>query len=166
MLVLLRMRSFVEKECLRFMSLIVSYNLKMSVAAVWVWLRFPHLGRQGESLVKTLIRKLQCNPKEQVKFIVFYKTKKVSYFFPKKDKIPILDNSILIYEVTCPGCFKSYIDKTNRTLLTRLNKHAKSNTNKSAIRNHLTNCHDTQHITDIFRLYDTIKVLISQFIIF
>ena len=55
-----------------------------------IWVRIPFLGKQGEFLVKKLIRKLQRNLTKPVKFIVIYQTKKVSYFLSKKDKIPDL----------------------------------------------------------------------------
>ena len=50
-----------------------------------IWVRIPFLGKQGEYLVKKLIRKLQRNLTKPVKFIVIYQTKKVSYFLSKKD---------------------------------------------------------------------------------
>ena len=67
------------------------------------------VSRQGEYLVKKLIRKLQRNLTKPVKFIVIYQTKKVSYFLSKKDKIPDLERNDLIYEFSCPGCSATYI---------------------------------------------------------
>ena len=55
-----------------------------------IWLRIPFLGKQGEFLVKRLIKKIQRNLTRPVKSIVIYQTKKVSYFLSKKDKIPDL----------------------------------------------------------------------------
>ena len=46
-----------------------------------IWVRIPFLGKQGEYLVKKLIRKLQRNLTKPVTFIVIYQTKKVSYVF-------------------------------------------------------------------------------------
>ena len=69
-----------------------------------IWIRIPYLGRKGEFLVKKLIKKLQRNLTEPVKSVVLYQTKKISYFLPKKDKVPDLQRSNLIYEFTCPGC--------------------------------------------------------------
>ena len=51
-----------------------------------IWLKLPYLGRQGEFLVKNLIRKMCL--KIYVKIIVVYQTKKTSFFLPNKDKIP------------------------------------------------------------------------------
>ena len=45
-------------------------------------------GKQSEFLVKKLLKKIQRNLTHAVKFVVIYDTKKVSYFLPKKDKIP------------------------------------------------------------------------------
>ena len=84
-----------------------------------IWVRIPFLGKQGEYLVKKLIRKLQRNLTKPVKFIVVCQTKKVSYFLSKKDKIPDLERNDLLYEFSCPGCSATYIGKTVRNLRTR-----------------------------------------------
>ena len=55
-----------------------------------IWIRIPFLGKQGEYLVKNLLKKIQRNLTQPVKFVVIYDSKKVSYFLPKKDKIPTL----------------------------------------------------------------------------
>ena len=101
-----------------------------------IWVRIPFLGKQGEYLVKKLIRKLQRNLNKPVKFIVIYQTKKVSYFLSRKDKIPDLERNDLVYEFSCPGCSATYIGKTVRNLRTRLTEHAKLNT--SAVSEHVT----------------------------
>ena len=41
-----------------------------------IWLTIPFLGKQGEFLVKRLIKKIQRNLTQPVKFIVIYQTKK------------------------------------------------------------------------------------------
>jgi hypothetical protein len=79
-----------------------------------IWVRIPFLDKQGEFLIIKLIKKLQRNLTEPVKFIVIYQTKKISYFLPKKDKIPDVSRNNLIYQFTCPGCNMSYIGKTER----------------------------------------------------
>ena len=85
-----------------------------------IWLRIPYLGRKGKFLVKNLVKKLQRNLAEPVKFVVLYQTKKVAYFLSKKDKVPDLQRSNLIYKFTCPGCNESYIGKTETNLNTSL----------------------------------------------
>ena len=122
-----------------------------------IWVRIPFLGKQGEYLVKTLIRKLQRNLTKPVKFIVIYQTKKVSYFLSKKDKIPDLERNDLVYEFSCPGCSATYIGKTVRNLRTRLTEHAQLNT--SAVSEHLKTCEHARHITDLYNLYDNINDL-------
>ena len=54
-----------------------------------IWIRMPFLGKQGEFLVKKRLRKIQRSLTRPVKFVVIYDTKKISYFLPKKDKIPL-----------------------------------------------------------------------------
>ena len=53
-----------------------------------IYLKLPYLGRQGEFLVKNLIRKMRRSLKIYVKIIVVYQTKKTSFFLPNNDKIP------------------------------------------------------------------------------
>ena len=88
-----------------------------------IWIRIPYLGRKREFLVKKLVKKLQQNLTEPVKFVVLYQTKKISYFLPKKDKVPDLQRSDLIYEFTCPGCNEPYKGKTESNLNKRLKEH-------------------------------------------
>ena len=84
-----------------------------------IWIRIPFLGKQGKYLVKNLLKKIQQNLTQPVKFVAIYDTKKVSYFLPKKDKIPNSSRSNIVYEFTCPGC-NSYIGKIERNLAFRL----------------------------------------------
>ena len=42
-----------------------------------IWIRIPYLGWKGEFLVKKLVKKLQRNLTEPVKFVVLYQTKKI-----------------------------------------------------------------------------------------
>ena len=48
-----------------------------------IWLKLPYLGRQGEFLVKNLIRKVCRSLKIYVKIIVVYQTKKTPFFLSK-----------------------------------------------------------------------------------
>ena len=119
-----------------------------------IWIRIPYLGRKWEFLVKNLVKKLQRNLTEPVKFVVLYQTKKISYFLPKKDKVPDLQRSNLVYEFTCPGCNESYIGKTERNLNTRLKEHL--GPAKSAISKHLTDCDNVNYLININNLYDNV----------
>ena len=79
-----------------------------------IWIRIPYLGVKGEFLVKKLVKKLQRNLTEPVKFVVLYQTKKISYFLPKKYKVPDLQRINLIYEFTCPDHDELHILKSSR----------------------------------------------------
>ena len=120
-----------------------------------IWLRVPFLGVQGEFLVKKLIKKIQRNLTKQVKFIVIYQTKKVSYFLPKKDKIPDASRSNLIYEFVCPGCNAAYIGKTERNLKTRVSEHL--DPHKSPISQHLNDCENVAFLHHLNNLYDNLN---------
>ena len=89
-----------------------------------VWIQIPYLGSQGEYLLNSCLKKIHRCLKQPVKFIVIYNTKKASYFISNKDKIPDLSRNNIIYQITCPGCTKSYIGKTNCCLQKCLSEHA------------------------------------------
>ena len=55
-----------------------------------LYFRLPYAGLKGEQLVKSCIRKMRRFLKTNVKFIVLYDTKKISYFCTNKDKVPEL----------------------------------------------------------------------------
>jgi hypothetical protein len=120
-----------------------------------VWVRVPYLGKQGETLVKNCIKKIQRCLTVPVNFIVIYDNKKFSYFLSNKDKIPNLSKSSVVYEVTCPGCSATYIGKTERRLQTRLAEH--TNPTKSAIGQHFHNCEHVQYIVNLHFAFDKLN---------
>ena len=52
-----------------------------------IWLRFPYLGKKGETLLTSLKRKMERCLKEDVKFITSYNTKKMAMFCMAKYKV-------------------------------------------------------------------------------
>ena len=76
---------------------------------------------------------------------------KLSHFLSNKDKISNLSKSNVVYEVTCPGCWESYIGLTERCLQKRLSER---NNNKSAIGQHFHSCKYGQHIISLDRACD------------
>ena len=61
--------------------------------------------------------------------------------------------SNVVYQVTCPGCNKSYIGKTFRCLDDRLSEHAKYH-QTSAIAQHFLECENAQFIANL-KIYMT-----------
>ena len=112
------------------------------------------MGKQGEFLVKKLLKKIQRNLTQPVKFVI-YDTKKISYFLPKKDKIPNPSRSNIVYEFTCPGCNSSYVGKTERNLATRLSEH--SDPQKSSISKHLSECEHANYILNLNHIFDNLN---------
>ena len=88
-----------------------------------IWMNLPYLGMKSEQLTKSLIRKLKKSFKESVKLKTIYKTNKLSMFYNTKDNISREQKYNVIYRITCPGCFQKYVGKTDRNLITRLDKH-------------------------------------------
>ena len=77
-------------------------------------------------------------------------------FTSNKDKVPLNSKSNIVYQVTCPGCNKSYIGKTFRRLDDRLSEHAKYH-QTSAIAQHILECENAQFISDLNNLYDRLN---------
>ena len=61
--------------------------------------------------------------KENAKFIKRYKTNKLVMFCSSKDQIQFQKKTNVIFKITCPGCFKKYIDKTDRNIITKKVEH-------------------------------------------
>ena len=131
-------------DCSKHIHEIPSQNDSSGDTRPRIWLRIPFMGKQGEFLVKKLLKKIQRNVIQPVKFVIIYDTKKISYFLPKKDKIPNPLHSNIVYEFTCPGCNSSYVGKTERNLATRLSEH--SDPQKSSISKHLSKCEHAIYI--------------------
>lgn len=75
---------------------------------------------------------------------IAYKTSKtVRQLFSKlKDKTPILQQSNVVYSISCLNCPKCYIGQTSRTLKARITSH------KSDARRNVGNCALAKHIND------------------
>ena len=117
-----------------------------------VWLHLPYLGNKGEQLTNSLIRKLKRCFKENVKFNTIYKTNKLAMFCNTKDSISIDQKANVIYKITCPGCFKQYIGKTDRNFITRLNEHGSKV--EQPMYQHLSNCSAFNDILNLLALPD------------
>ena len=62
-----------------------------------------------------------------------------------KDKTPKQNMSNVVYEFTCQKCSKSYIGKTERTLLERGKEHAYKD-NDSAVKKHSKSCYSPEEL--------------------
>ena len=111
----------------------------------------PYIGQKGEALTKSVLRKLRrCCKAKDVEFRVLTKTSKVFFFTNTKDKTPLLSQSNVVYQFTCPACNDCYIGKTDRTLYQRTAEHA---CNKdSAIHDHLISCEQFQFLLQLYNL--------------
>ena len=113
----------------------------------------PFTGKEAEGVVMRCKKRLfKLFKKDQkVEFRVHFQTTKLSFFTSNKDRIPMLSDSFLIYEYSCPGCMKTYIGKTETTLFNRTHQHGwKDKT--SAINKHFSNCSGWQHIVDMCQI--------------
>ena len=76
-----------------------------------IWLKFPYLGKKCEALISSLKRKIKRCLKEDVKYVITYKTKKMAMFCSAKDKIKTTQKVSIIYDIQCPACKEHYIGK-------------------------------------------------------
>ena len=114
------------------------------------FVRIPYAGEQDEHLLQSCVRKLKRFTKNNIRFVTFFHTKKLSIFCPTKDKISKQQKSNVIYKLTCPGCGNSYIGKTDRCLITRLIEHGSRNDQPMLL--HLINCHAFNDYISFFGL--------------
>ena len=118
-----------------------------------LFLSLPYIGSQSEQIVKRTKKKLARFLKEKVKINAFFKTTKLSFFTSNKDRIPLMSNSSVIYEYSCPGCAEKYIGKTESTLFNRTKEHAWCQKD-SAIYQHFEQCDGWSHIKGLLSMDD------------
>ena len=90
-----------------------------------IWIRLPDIVSKGEHLLKKCIRKVKRNCSIDIKFVILYNTKNISNYCTVKEKIPQEQSSSVIYQITCPGCLKRYVGKTDRCFHIRMNEHGR-----------------------------------------
>ena len=75
----------------------------------------------------------------------------MEYFCNTRDRAPIINQSFVVYEFTCPGCGANYVEETEATLNERCVEHAWSDQN-SIVKNHLDQCVKVQYLLNIASL--------------
>lgn len=116
-----------------------------------VFFHVNYAGSVGEQLIKKCAKKLLRCTNKKVKFITRYSVTKVSFFTSMKDRLHQLSKSCVVYQFVCPGCNKSYIGKTERTLHERTQEH--SSRDDSAIKQHMDYCMGCEHIFSIHNMF-------------
>jgi hypothetical protein len=119
-----------------------------------IYIFLPFTGKEAEGVVMRCKKRLfKLFKKDQkIEFRVHFQTTKLSFFTSNKDRTPLLSNSFLIYEYSCPGCKKSYIGKTETTLFNRTKEHGWKD-KLSAINKHFSSCSAWKHIVDMFQMH-------------
>ena len=93
---------------------------------------------KSEQLVKNCLNKIRRCLKINVKFVVIYDSRKISFYCNVKDKVPHEQRNNIIYGIRSPGCGGKYIGKTERCLISRMNKHGTRET--EPMFKHLSEC--------------------------
>ena len=117
-----------------------------------IWLDFQYIGKIGEKLVTSLIKKLKRYFKGKVNIVVKYRTNKLSMFCPTKYRISWNQKANVIYIIQCPGCHNDYISKTDRNLITRLSEHGKKEDQPMV--QHFRSCEKFNYKLNLYRLTD------------
>ena len=115
-----------------------------------LFLSLPYLGKEAEQIVRRTKKKLRRTFKENVKLNVFFQYTKFTFFTSNKDRIPLLSNSCIVYQYSCPGCSAKYIGKTESTLFNRTGEHGWKQKD-SAICKHFGECPGWAHIKGILQ---------------
>ena len=126
---------------------------EQDMESVHLYMFLPFFGKEAEAIVqrtKKRIFKLLRKDKKIV-FRIQFQTTKLSFFSSNKDKTPLLSDSNVIYQFSCPACCSSYIGKTESTLFNRTREHAWTD-QKSAINKHFNTCPAWKHITGLFEI--------------
>ena len=121
-----------------------------------IWIKIPYLGNRGENIIKPCTSKIQRFLTKPIKFLIIYDTKRILFFVSNKDKLPPLSRSNLVYEVSCPGCGKSYIGMTKRCLSERLKENA-TQVNNSAIGKHFADCEHVQCLANLQKQFSQLN---------
>ena len=124
---------------------------------VVIYFRFPYYGDKVLQPLKSCIRKIKVNCKnyQPVAFKILYDVFKMEFFCNTKDTIPIINQSFVVYELTCPGCGANYVGKTKIMLYERCVEHAWCDQN-SVVKNHLDQCVEVQYLLNITSLGPTL----------
>ena len=124
-----------------------------------IFLTFPYIGNQGESVVQKCTKRLSKLMKREKKvvFKVFLETTKLAFFTSNKDKTPFLSSSGVVYEYSCPGCAKSYVGKTNNTLFNRTSQHGWTQKDSSIFK-HFGTCPEWQELVGFLQMGGDVQV--------
>ena len=101
-----------------------------------------------KKLTKNIVRKLKRHIDEPFKLRNIYCTKKLSYHYNIKDKVPEYLKSHMVYEFCCPACNSKYIGKTDRNFATHVQEHSGSD-KKSPVYNHLLECEHFNYVVNM-----------------
>ena len=75
----------------------------------------------------------------------------MEFFCNTNDRTPIINQTFVVYEFTCPGCGANNVRKTERTLYERCIEHAWSDQN-SLVKNYFGQCVEVQYLLNITSL--------------
>ena len=110
-----------------------------------LWFEMPYRSKR-EQLLRGLTKKLKRYLTiSNVRIVTRTTTTKLNMFTNVKDKTSKENKCNVVYEFTCQKCSKSYIGKTERTLLERAKEHAYKD-NDSAVNKHLQTCYDPEDL--------------------
>ena len=107
-----------------------------NIPVILFWL--PYTEVNGGQLLNYCVKKIRRSYQFNIKFRVICDTRKHTFYYNMKGKIPHEQKHHVKYALTCPGCSGKYISKTDRYLLVHMNEHGTSDT--EPMFKHLSEC--------------------------
>ena len=115
-----------------------------------IWIHLVILEKFATQLTREFTRKVNRLLKYPCKFLINWTITESNHFVSCKDRTPTEYQSSVVYKFACPGCRDSYIGKTERCLINRINEHA-TNSN-SEIYKHIKSREDFEYLKTLMEL--------------
>ena len=129
-----------------------------------IFLGIPYIGKQAEETRRKILQICKTFIPHKDFYVYFKPSNRVKTLFQTKDTTPLALRSYVIYEYKCANCQAGYVGETTRHLCHRIAEHQGvshltssevKNKVHSKIREHLSNCQNSQISLDNFRVLAT-----------
>ena len=118
------MRSKVEREIRRFLERVnLRSEDKDNDCIDYRYLTIPFFEPKSTKLKKEILELVNKYCPDLKLKIILNNNFKISNFFPYKDRLPLVNQSSLIYKFSCASCDASYVGMTSRSLSARIAEH-------------------------------------------
>ena len=98
-------------------------NWKYKKCIDYRYLTIPFFGPKSTKLKKEILELVNKYCPDLKLKIILNNNFKICNFFPYKDRLPVVNQSSLIYKFSCASCDASYVGMTSRSLSARIAEH-------------------------------------------